>query len=77
MFARAHPQTKIKSRPPEPREGKRNSGGTPANFNNDREISIFPYVYHFYLGAVLHVLHAGNRELLALLMYRWFVTIKS
>ena len=33
-------------------------------FNNDREIlSIFPYVYHFYLGAV-HVLHEGNRELL-------------
>ena len=35
-------------------------------FNNDREIlSILPYVYHFYLGAV-HVLHEGNRELLRL-----------
>ena len=34
------------------------------NFNNDREIpSIFPYVYHFYLG-VVHVLHKGNWELL-------------
>ena len=32
------------------------------NFNNDREIlSIFPYVYHFYLGA-LPVLHEGNQE---------------
>ena len=42
------------------------------DFNDDREIlSIFPYVYHFYLGAV-HVLHEGNRELLLEYLYLYY-----